>query len=209
MAITSVALADIEPGQVVQTDLTLEDFLDLDPDALEPPYFEYEGDGLIRRKMSPNTDHAAIAFGLSHLFGAYRDRTGRSLYGYVELRTNVGDRSRLPDVAIYVGSRPAENERQQALVIATLSVEIRSPRQSLLEQRAKCQWYLDRGGTFAMLADPADRSTIVFSKVGADAARTAEKRYDWQASDALIIEFAEVFPGLDLTAAHIFAELAR
>ena len=54
MTTTSLALLNIAPGQVVQTDLDLEAFLDADPE--EPPYLEYEGDGLVRRKMSPNTD---------------------------------------------------------------------------------------------------------------------------------------------------------
>jgi Uma2 family endonuclease len=206
MATTFLALADVEPGQIVQTDLTLEEFLALDPDQLDPPALEYEGDGLVRRKMSPNSDHAAIAFGLSHIFGAYRGRSGRRLYGFVELRTNVARRSRLPDVAIYVGSRPAENERKQALTVAALSIEIRSPRQSLVEQQAKCRWYLEHDGSISILVDPDNRSVTVFSRHGAGSA-IVEHRYDASNQTHTLVELDAQFPGLDLSAAQIFGEL--
>ena len=88
---STAVLANIPEGEVVQTELTLDGFLAHNPD--EPPYLEYEGKGCVRRKMSPNTEHAGVAAELSHRFLAYRDATQRELYVYVELRTTVGGQS--------------------------------------------------------------------------------------------------------------------
>jgi hypothetical protein len=121
----SPALATIPEVAVVQTELTLEVFLEENPE--EPPYLEYPGKGCVRRKMSPNTDHAAIAAELSHQFLAYRERAQCELYVYVELRTDVGGQSRVPDLAVDVGRRPTENRRKHALVAADLSIDIVSP----------------------------------------------------------------------------------
>ena len=102
----SLALLNIAPGQVVQTDLDLEAFLEADPE--EPPYLEYEGDGLVRRKMSPTTEHGAIAAHLCGLLDHWQRQTGRRLYVYVELRTIAGSAARLPDVSVY-RTRPPES----------------------------------------------------------------------------------------------------
>lgn len=90
-------LGTISEGEVVQTELTLDEFLAHNPE--EPPDLEYEGKGRVRRKISPTTDHAAIAGWLSYLFHAYRERTARQLFVYVELRINMGGLSRVPNVA--------------------------------------------------------------------------------------------------------------
>jgi hypothetical protein len=67
MTKTSTAvLANIPEGEVVETELTLDGFPAHNPE--EPPYPEYEGNGCVRRKLSPNTEHAGIAAELSHHF---------------------------------------------------------------------------------------------------------------------------------------------
>src|SRR5579859_1794450 len=108
---TTQVLARIAEGEVVQTDLTLDEFLELNPE--EPPYLEYEGKGRVRRKMSPTTDHAQIALWLGHVFLTYREsHPHRRLYVYTELRTIAGGLAKVPDVAVYVGR--TTGERAQA-----------------------------------------------------------------------------------------------
>ena len=48
----------------------------------------------------------------------------------------------------------------------TLAVEVRSPSQSLSEQRAKCRYYLGHGVDVAWLVDPNSRTIEIFEKVG-------------------------------------------
>ena len=194
MTTTSLALLNIAPGQVVQTDLDLEAFLEADPE--EPPYLEYEGDGLVRRKMTPTTDHGAIAAHLCGLFDHWQRQTGRRLYVYVELRTISGGLARLPDVSVY-RARPPENARKHALAVADLSIEIRSPHESLLHQRAKCRWYLEQGARAALLLDPDTEIAECFGPAGA-----------WEAyTDTRVLPLDDILPGLDLTPRAIFAIL--
>jgi Uma2 family endonuclease len=193
-AATSLALLNIAPGQVVQTDLDLEAFLEADPE--EPPYLEYEGDGLVRRKMSPTTDHGAIAAHLCGLFDHWQRQTGRRLYVYVELRTISGSFARLPDVSVY-RSRPPGSERKHALRVADLSIEIRSPRESLLQQHAKCRWYLEQGSQAALLLDPDTEIAEYFGPAGA-----------WEAYvGTRVLPLEDILPGLDLTPQAIFTIL--
>jgi Uma2 family endonuclease len=93
------------------------------------------------------------------------DPPRRRGYVYTELRTNVADASKLPDVAFY-RRRPRESRRKHALEVADLAIEILSPRDDLDEQRAKCQWYLEHGAQVAMLVDPVQRTVTVFEPAG-------------------------------------------
>lgn len=193
---TSLALLNIAPGQVVQTDLDLEAFLEADPE--EPPYLEYEGDGLVRRKMSPTTDHSAIAAHLCGLFDHWQRQTGRRLSVYVELRTISGLLARLPDVSVY-RTRPPENERKHALKVADLSIEIRSAGESLLQQRAKCRWYLEQGSHAALLLDPDTEIAEYFGPARA-----------WDTYiGTRVLPLEDILPGLDLTPEAIFAVLRQ
>lgn len=197
MTKTSTAvLANIPEGAVVQTELTLDGFLAHNPE--QPPYLEYEGKGCVRRKMSPNTEHAGIAAELSHRFLAYRDATQRELHVYVELRTNVGGQSKVPDGAVYVDHRPSENQRKQALVVADLSIEIISPGESREQQEAKCEWYIQQGGRFAILIDPQRREALVYAKDVALGGVGPRQRYGID-PDAVISELEDLLPGLHLS----------
>ena len=214
MTKTSTAvLGNIPEGEVVQTELTLDEFLAHNPE--EPPYLEYEGKGRVRRKMSPTTDHAAIAGWLSYLFHAYRERTARPLFVYVELRTNAGGLSVLPDVSAYVGRPPAENDRKQATTVADLSIEIISPGQTREQQEAKCEWYIRQGGRFAMLIDPPRRELSVWVKSASTNSVDAQARYGTTpriyttSPDETIGELEDLLPGLNLSAQSIFSVLNR
>jgi Uma2 family endonuclease len=194
---TSAVLSDLQPGQVVQTELTLEDFLALEPDTYEPPYLEYEGEGLVRRKMSPNPQHSELQPYLAHLLLNFGAQSGQRLHVYTELRTTSGGRSRLPDVAVYVDRRPRESARREALDLADVSIEILSPDDSRLQLRAKCRWYLEHGSRAALLLDPEAEIAEYFGRAGAS---------DTYASTR-VLPLDDILPGLDLTPQAIFAIL--
>jgi Uma2 family endonuclease len=144
--------------------LTLDQFLQI-PE--QDPALEFDSDGTIHEKMSPNTEHAALQAHLAHVLLNWIDVDPRQRRGYVytELRTNVAGASKLPDVAFY-RHRPRESARKHALEVADLAIEILSPRDDLEEQRAKCRWYLDHGAQAAMLVDPGQRTVTLFQPVG-------------------------------------------
>jgi Uma2 family endonuclease len=194
---TSAVLSDLQPGQVAQTELALEEFLALEPDAYEPPYLEYEGEGLVRRKMSPNPPHSELQPYLAHLLLNVGARSGHRLHVYTELRTTTGGRSRLADVAVYVDRRPRENQRRQAIDAADLPIEILSPDDDRLRLRAKCRWYLQRGSKAALLLDPE-----------AEIAESFGPARVWNAYvGTQVLPLEDVLPGLDLTPEAIFAIL--
>jgi Uma2 family endonuclease len=194
---TSAVLTDMQPGQVVQTELTLEEFLALEPDTYEPPYLEYEGEGLVRRKMSPNPKHSELQPYLAHLLLSFSAQSGQRLHVYTELRTTTGGRSRLPDVAVYVDRRPRESARQQAIDIADVSIEILSPDDSRLQLRAKCRWYLEQGSRAALLLNPEAEIAEYFGP--------AEAWETYEGARSLALD--DILPGLDLTPQTIFAIL--
>jgi len=144
--------------------LTLDQFLEI-PE--QEPALEFDADGTIHEKMSPNTEHAALQAHLAHLLLNWVDvdPPRRRGYVYTELRTNLAGASKLPDVAFY-RHRPRASARKHALEVADLAIEILSPRDDLEEQRAKCQWYLDNGAQMAMLVDPGQRAVTLFESVG-------------------------------------------
>jgi Uma2 family endonuclease len=144
--------------------LTLEQFLKL-PE--QKPALEFDADGTIHPKMSPNTEHSALQAHLARLLLNWIDvdPARRRGYVYTELRTNLAGASKLPDVAFY-RRRPRESRRKHALDPADLAVEILSPRDDLDEQLAKCQWYIDQGAETALLIDPEERSVRVFRRSG-------------------------------------------
>lgn len=143
--------------------LSLDQFLRI-PE--QEPALEFESDGTIHEKMSPNTEHGALQAHLAHLLLRWIDvdPPRRRGYVYTELRTNVAGASKLPDVAFY-RHRPRESARKHALNVADVAIEILSPRDDMEEQRAKCQWYIDHGAHVAMLVDPGQRSVRLFESV--------------------------------------------
>jgi Uma2 family endonuclease len=153
-----------ETGMTTSAHLTLDQFLQL-PE--QEPALEFDSDGTIHEKISPNTEHGALQAHLARLLLNWIDvdPLRRRGYVYTELRTNVGGASKLPDVAFY-RQRPRESARKHALEVADVAVEILSPRDDLEEQRAKCQWYVEHGAQLAMLVDPGQRSVTLFGPLG-------------------------------------------
>jgi Uma2 family endonuclease len=172
--------------------LTLAQFLEIPEQA---PALEFDSDGTIHEKISPDTEHAALQAHLAYLLLSWIDvdPPRRRGYVYTELRTNVAGASKLPDVAFY-RRRPEESQRKHALEVADLAIEILSPRDDLEEQRAKCQWYLDHGAQAALPVDPGQRSVTLFEPAG---------QVEAFSSPATL----ELLPGLELAIDDIFSVL--
>jgi len=172
--------------------LTLDQFLQI-PE--QEPSLEFDADGTIHEKLSPNTEHGALQAHLAHLLLSWIDvdPPHRRGYVYTELRTNVAGASKLPDVAFY-RHRPRESVRKHALEVADLPVEILSPRDDVEEQRATCQWYVEHGAHVAMLVDPGQRSVTLFESGG---------QVEVLSSGGALV----LLPGLELALEDIFSVL--
>ena len=172
--------------------LTLEQFLKL-PE--QKPALEFDANGTIHVKMSPNTDHAALQVQIALILRRWTDADlpRRRGYVYSELRTNVAGASKLPDVALY-RSRPRESKRKHAIEVANVAIEILSPRDDIDEQYAKCEWYLDNGAEVALLVDPVARSVTRF--------RSGGEIDVWSSPSKLLI-----VPGLELSLDEVFSIL--
>src|SRR5262249_44369470 len=144
---------------------TLADFLAI-PE--QKPGLEFNPDGSIRQKMAPNFHHSQLQEHVGYILRRFlEDHFDRPWYVLSELRTTVGGASRLPDVSLYLGARPALGKVQDALRVADLVVEILSPSDHRDEQRAKCRWYVEQGARVVLLLDPAAEVVEFFGPQGA------------------------------------------
>ncbi|MBV8713734.1 MAG: Uma2 family endonuclease [Chloroflexi bacterium] len=176
------------------TRLTLKQFLEI-PE--QKPGLEFDADGSIHQKMSPNWDHGALQSHLAYLLWAwlYADAERRRGYVQTEFRTNVAGASKLPDVAFY-RRRPRQSKRKHALEIADVSIEILSPADDPDEQPATCEWYIENGGEVAVLLDPEQRTAMRFSGEG-------------QVAELFEPDTLVLLPGLELPLREIFSVLDR
>jgi len=174
------------------TRLTLDQFLEL-PE--QKPALEFDADGTIHEKLSPNTDHSALQAHIGRLLLNWIDGDPARRRGYVfsELRTNVAGASKLPDVAFY-RRRPRASERKHALNVADVAIEILSPRDDLDEQHDKCMWYLQHGAQVALLVDPPRRSVTRF---------VAGQAPELITEPGIVV----LLPGLELALAEVFSVL--
>jgi Uma2 family endonuclease len=143
---------------VTRAKLTVEEYLAL-PE--EPPYSEYAY-GEVLEKMSPVPAHAKVINELAFQFGVYRRHHGGSGGPElrVEFRTARGFEYRLPDYCYYAPGTPMGGPRFGNP--PTLAIEVRSPGESIEQQRAKCRYYRQYGVPIAWLVDPESRTVEVF-----------------------------------------------
>ncbi|MFP4219210.1 MAG: Uma2 family endonuclease [Phormidium sp.] len=87
-------------------------------------------------------------------------------YGFPELRWTVGDRSLVPDIAVFRWGRiPLDEEGEFAndfSVAPDWSIEILSPNQQPNQVIGKILYGLESGTELAWLIDPGDRSVLMF-----------------------------------------------
>ena len=127
----------------------------------EKPYREYI-DGEVVAKAMPNEEHVVLAGELILRLAPLRVELGGMLGPEPRVRfaTPRGPEYRLPDVACW---RPETPRREGAdLLPPTLAVEIRSPDETMDDQRLKCRYYRAYGVAVAWLVDPATRSVEIF-----------------------------------------------
>jgi Uma2 family endonuclease len=156
----------------------------------EKPYLEYV-DGAVRQKPMPNADHGDLIQFLALELGLW----ARSFGGKVrpEMRSALGSRPdyRLPDLAYWLPGRPSGDDS-----IPTLTIEVRSPGQSMRELRAKCHFYRQSGVEAAWLIDPASRTVEVF-----------ERDLDGARLDETSVLTSPLLPGFELPLKQLFAAL--
>ncbi|MBA4181532.1 MAG: hypothetical protein C0506_13160 [Anaerolinea sp.] len=138
--------------------LTVDEYLAL-PE--EPPYLEYVY-GEVIEKMSPVPAHSLVINELAYHFGLYQRAVGGT--GGPELRvefhTERGPEYRLPDYSYFAPGREMGGPRFGNP--PTLAVEVRSPGESMSQQRAKCRYFRQHGVDAAWLIDPEPRTVEVF-----------------------------------------------
>ena len=158
----------------------------------EKPYLEYV-DGVVLQKPMTNAAHGRLVGFIDFAFGLYMRSHGGD-YG-PERRVYLADGSgyRLPDTSYWAPGRPSGDDS-----IPTLAVEVRSPDQTMDEQRQKCRAFRRNGVGVCWLIDPESRTVEVF-----------EGGTERHASNQDEILTSPLLPGFELPLKDLFATLDR
>ena len=179
-----------------QENLTLEEFLRL-PE--EKPALEFE-DGVVTQKVPPKGKHSGLQGEICELINQIT-RPGKLARAFPELRTTYGQRSRVPDIAVYRWERiPRDPEGQigdDFRAIADIAIEILSPGQRVNRMVARCASFVEEGAGAALLVNPY-RSEVHLFRPGT--APVILRRGD-------VIDLADIVPGLTLSISDIFDAL--
>jgi Uma2 family endonuclease len=177
---------------VVARQLTVEEYLAL-PE--EPPYREYVN-GEVTWKAMPNRAHMQLIFELSAAFVPYvKEHRGMAgPEGRARFDSPRGPEFRLPDFYYWATDKPKGTDTE--LLPPTLAVEVRSPDESLADQRDKCRYFRAYGVDVCWLIDPETRRVEVF-----EGGRDAEPL----PHDAVLT--SGYLPGFALPLAELFAVL--
>lgn len=154
------------------------------------PYLEYVCEEVVRKAM-PNTDHFQIVQKVALRVGRHDEQAAGGHCGpepRIRFATERGLEYRIPDFAYWAPGRPFSDGDD--MLPATLAVEVRSPDETMAEQREKCRYYRRYGVQVCWLFDPPTRTVEVFEG-GVDGEVRA------------VLESAFV-PGLRIVAATLF-----
>ena len=182
---------------LTRTGLTLQEFLCL-PE--KKPALEYE-DGEVTQKMSPKKRHSRLQIATGKLFDAFAEPRRLGL-AFTEQRVVFSGRSYVPDIVFYRWERipvgpDGRIEDGNFEEPPDIAVEILSPKQSDTRLVRRCAWYVEHGSRAALLLAPDDETAFLF--------RPGDSMRPLRGDQA--IELDEVLPGLELTAADLFAAL--
>ena len=157
----------------------------------EKPYLEYV-DGVVIQKAVPNPQHRRLVGFLDARFDEYVRATGGDFgpEGRVQLTSG---RYLLPDTAYWAPGRPNGEDS-----IPTLAVEVRSPDDTLAEQRQKCRQFREAGVDVCWLVIPERRIIEVF-----------EGEDDGRPRGAGVVLAPPHLPGFSLRVDDLFAVLDR
>ncbi|MEA5470688.1 Uma2 family endonuclease [Spirulina sp. 06S082] len=143
--------------------LTLEEFLQL-PET--QPASEYIKGKIIQKPM-PQGKHSTIQLELASAI----NRVGKPkkiVYAWPELRCTFGDRSVVPDIAVFKWERiPLDKNNEITNRFTTYPdwiVEILSPEQSANQVIGKIVFCLQHGSQLGWLVEPKDRSVTIFTR---------------------------------------------
>lgn len=141
--------------------LTLEEFLEL-PET--KPATEYI-DGEIFQKPMPKGKHSVLQTQLASTINAVLQRD-RIAWAFSELRCSFGDRSTVPDIAVFIWSRiPCDRngEISNTFDIAPdWAIEVLSPDQSQTKVTKNILHCLKHGSQMGWLIDPAEQTVLVY-----------------------------------------------
>ncbi|WP_204101847.1 MULTISPECIES: Uma2 family endonuclease, partial [Spirulina sp. CCY15215] len=137
--------------------LTLEEFLQL-PET--QPASEYIKGKIIQKPM-PQGKHSTIQLELASAINQV-GKPKKIVYAWPELRCTFGDRSVVPDIAIFKWERIPLDENNEIINRFTTYpdwiVEILSPEQSANQVIGKIVFCLQHGSQLGWLVEPQDRS---------------------------------------------------
>jgi Uma2 family endonuclease len=141
--------------------LTLEEFLKL-PETKPPS--EYI-DGEIIQKPMPKTRHSRLQGKLINVINEVTEAR-QIAYAFPELRCTFGDRSIIPDIAVFRWHQIELDENGEPLddvfVAPNWTIEILSPEQSANRVTGNILHCLKHRCELGWLIDPDDRSVIIF-----------------------------------------------
>ncbi|MEB3337449.1 MAG: Uma2 family endonuclease [Leptolyngbyaceae bacterium] len=141
--------------------LTLEEFLQM-PET--EPASEYI-DGLIIQKPMPQGEHSAIQTELAPAInGVVKPK--QIARAFTELRCNVGGRSTVPDIAVFLWHRIPRKENGGVANVFSMApdwtIEILSPDQSQTKVTKNILHCLKHGTQMGWLIDPEEQSVFVY-----------------------------------------------
>jgi Uma2 family endonuclease len=176
----------------------LDDYLAMPED--EAPYHEYV-DGEVIQKAMPDLDHMALVDELADAIRAYRRRFGGHSGGEGRtqfVKPNADPDYRLPDYAYWLPDAPS-----RVLVRGrryghppTLAIEVRSPDETMRNQREKCRYYRRNGVHVCWLVDPGSRTVEVFDDMHDGVVLRADDTLE-----------SRLLPGFSLALSDLFAVL--
>ena len=175
--------------------LSLEEFLKL-PETKPPS--EYINGQIVQKPM-PKTRHSRLQGKLIYKINEVVEAK-QIAYGFPELRCTFGERSIVPDVAVFRWENIAIDENgeplDQVIIPPNWTIEILSPDQSSNRVIGNILYCLQYGSELGWLIDPDDQSILVF--------RRQQEPQLFQGDDQLIVlEGIE----LDLTVEKVFSWL--
>ena len=182
---------------IKETTLTLEEFLQQDY-IEESPAYEYINNKIIRKPM-PQGKHSKIQYKICEIINQVC-QTNHIAYALPELRCSFGNRSIVPDVAVFYWQRiPLDDQDEIANQFNSFpdwTIEILSPNQKSTRVIDNILFCLEHGTQLGWLIDPDDKIIMVFE---------ADKPLKIYRDEQILPVISDV--ELELTASLIFSWL--
>ena len=181
-------------SMVTKQRMSAEEYLAL-PDV--KPYLEYSA-GEVLQKVSPKRKHWRLASELVAILNEYSKTAGGE--SGPEPRVKIVSDGEiyyvLPDVGYWAPDQPVGDD--ETTLPPTLAIEIRSPEQSMHQQREKCRFYRRAGVKVCWLIDPEARTLERFeADIDGLVERSGGETLQFAALPRLQIDLGALFSVLD------------